>query len=66
MFFLLSIQTKGLPVQNPLPIRSMCTAATPKAETERGVSQVEAVVNSTKVVEEIKVAHVIVLAYILI
>lgn len=43
-----SIQTKGLPIQNPLPIRSLYTVATPKAEIERAPSQVEAVVDSTK------------------
>ncbi|KAL1824035.1 hypothetical protein ACET3Z_010813 [Daucus carota] len=44
----MSIQTKGLPVQNPMPIRSLCTAAAPKVEMERALSQEEAVVSSTK------------------
>lgn len=63
IFFQFSIQTKGLPVQNPLPIRSLYTVATPKAEIERAPSQVEAVVDSTKVVKNIKDAYVIGLAY---
>ncbi|KAK1399435.1 Protein DEFECTIVE IN MERISTEM SILENCING 3 [Heracleum sosnowskyi] len=44
----LSIQKKGLLVQNSLPIRFLCTVTTPKAEMERVPSQAEAVVESTK------------------
>ena len=54
VLFQMSIQTKGLPVQNPMPIRSLCTAAAPKVEMERALSQEEAVVSSTKVVKNIR------------
>ncbi|KAL8148425.1 protein DEFECTIVE IN MERISTEM SILENCING 3-like isoform X2 [Apium graveolens] len=43
-----SIQTKGSPVQNPLPIRSLYTVPTPKAEIERAPLQVDAIVDNTK------------------
>lgn len=63
LFLQLSIQTKGLLVQNPLPKRSLCAVATPKAEMERSPSQSEAVVYSTKVLEDTEDAYVIALAY---
>ncbi|KAK1399436.1 protein DEFECTIVE IN MERISTEM SILENCING 3-like [Heracleum sosnowskyi] len=42
--YLVTLWRKGLLVQNSLPIRSLCTVATPKAEMESAPSQAEAVI----------------------
>lgn len=62
-FFQFSIHTKELKVLNWSPIMFVGDSGTQKAEIEGAHSQAEAVVYNTKVVKDMKDAHVTVLSY---